>query len=43
VDVALLHAVSTGVAVLSLARSGDGAVAEHLLGAFLDRLAAARS
>ena len=43
VDVALLQAVSTGVAVLSLARSGDAAVAEHLLGAFLDRLAAARS
>jgi DNA-binding transcriptional regulator YbjK len=43
VDVALLQAVSTGVAVLSLARGGDAAAAEHLLGAFLDRLAAARS
>jgi AcrR family transcriptional regulator len=41
-DVALLQAVSTGVAVLSLARGGAGAVAEHLLHAFLDRLATSR-
>jgi AcrR family transcriptional regulator len=39
VDLALLQAVSAGVAVLSLARGGDAAVAEHLVSAFLDRLA----
>ena len=43
VDLALLQAVSTGVAVLSLARGGDAATAEQVLGALLDRLAAARS
>ncbi|PVZ14224.1 TetR/AcrR family transcriptional regulator [Actinomycetospora cinnamomea] len=43
VDVALVQALSTGIAVLSLARGGDAAAAEHLLRAFLDRLAAARS
>jgi AcrR family transcriptional regulator len=42
VDVALLQVVSTGIAVLSLARGGDAAVAGRLLSAFLDRLATSR-
>lgn len=43
VSLALLQAITTGIAVLSLARGSDVAFAEQLFALFLDRLAATPS